>query len=52
VAEAAGLAAADLERENHPQLRRLHADLLELNRRLTAEDAEPPEPDDPRRFIG
>lgn len=48
VAEAARLAAENLAREDHPSLRALHADLKDLEARLT-DDAEPVEADDPRQ---
>lgn len=49
VAEAAQLAAEDVEREDHPSLRALHADLKDLEARMT-DSAEHPEADDPRRY--
>ena len=48
VAEAAGLAAEDLEQHDHPSLRALHADLKDLEARMT-DGFEPVEADDPRR---
>ena len=48
IAEAARHAAADLGKD-HPQLRQLHADLVDLAARMTYQDTEPSEPDDPRR---
>ena len=47
VAEAARFAAEELAAEDHPQLRRLHADLEDLRARLTADDEEI-ESEDPR----
>jgi hypothetical protein len=47
VAEAARHAADDLDKD-HPQLRQLHADLVDLAARLTANDTDPSEPNDPR----
>ena len=48
VAEAARRAAEELSAEDHPELRRLHADLTDLEARLTQADTEPPEAADPR----
>jgi hypothetical protein len=48
LADAARRAADDLA-QDHPSLRQLHTDLVDLAERMTAEDIEPPEADDPRR---
>ena len=48
VAEAARLAAEELEREGDPSLRALHADLKDLEAQMT-DGVEPVEADDPRR---
>ena len=48
VAEAARRAADELAAADHPELRQLHADLTDLEARLTETDTEPPEAADPR----
>ena len=48
VADAARRAADELSAEDHPELRRLRADLTDLEARLTESDIEPPEAADPR----
>jgi hypothetical protein len=49
VAEAARRGAADLAKEDSPQLRQLHDDLVSLAESLTDDDQASSEPDDPRR---
>lgn len=48
VADAARRAAEELAAEDHPQTRRLRADLIDLVARITKADTEPPESADPR----
>lgn len=48
VADAARRAAEELAAEDHPELRQLHADLIDLEARMAEADAEPPEAADPR----
>ena len=51
VAAAARHAAEGLDKD-HPQLRQLHADLVDFAERMATEAAtDPPEPHDPRRSI-
>jgi len=48
VGDAARRAAYGLDKDNR-ELRQLHADLVDLAARLTTEDDQPAEPDDPRQ---